>query len=143
MVLSGKTSSGGAGAPKHVAQRTSRQQLQTEHPAERQVSQWSACLYWSAVALLVGSSMSEDNINRTTSQGVESLPKQLNACWLIPFYNLFPVFKQDAKLQVTLAVVCMVCEMLPLLLPVTRLSILYYPTLCIDGLQPIYALSLL
>lgn len=97
MVLSGKTSSGGAGAPKHFAQRTSSQQLQTEHPAEWQVSQWSACLCWSAVALLVGSSTSVDNINRSTSQEVESLSKQLNACWLIPFYNLFPVFKQDAN----------------------------------------------
>lgn len=64
MVLSGKTSSGGAGAPEHVAQRTSRQQLQTEHP-ERQVS-----LYLSAVQLLVGISTSEDDINRRTAQGV-------------------------------------------------------------------------
>lgn len=51
MVLSGKTSSGGAGAPKRVAQRKSRQQLQTEHPAERQVSRACKCLLlscWSA-----------------------------------------------------------------------------------------------
>lgn len=127
MVLSGKTSSGGAGAPKHVAQRTSRLQLQTEHPAERQVSRWSACLYMSAVELLASSSTSEDNINRSTPQGVESSSKQLNACWLIPFYNLYPVHKQDTKLQVTPAVVCLVCEMSLLLLPVTYVS--YYPTL--------------
>lgn len=38
MVLPGKASSGGAAAPKGVAQRTGRQQLQTELPAERQVS---------------------------------------------------------------------------------------------------------
>lgn len=141
MVLSGKTSSGGAGAPKHVAQRTSRQQLQTEHPAEGQVSRWRACLYLSAVELLVGSSTSEDNINRSTPQWVESSSEQPNACRPSPFYNLYPVLKQDTKLQVTPAVICLVCDMLPLLLPLTCLSILYYPTLCIDGLQHIYALS--
>lgn len=65
MVLSGKTSSGGAGAPEHVAQRTSRQRLQTEHLAERQVSR-----YLSAVQLLVGISTSENDINRSTPQGV-------------------------------------------------------------------------
>lgn len=56
MVLPGKTSSGGAGAPKRVAQRTSRQQLQKEHPAERQVSPWNACLEMTAVELLAGCS---------------------------------------------------------------------------------------
>lgn len=46
MVLSGKTASGGAAAPKRDAQRTSRQQLQTELPAERQVSGTRGCSKW-------------------------------------------------------------------------------------------------
>lgn len=50
MVLPGKTSSGGAAAPEGVAQRTSRQQLQTELPAERQVSGWTRAWTWLLVS---------------------------------------------------------------------------------------------
>lgn len=85
------------------------------------------------------SSASKHNKNRSTPQRVETLSKPPNACWLISSCNLYTLLKQATKLQVFPAFVSLVCETLPLLLPVTCPSISHCPTSCIDGLWHIYA----
>lgn len=109
MVLPGKASSGGAAAPKGVAQRTSRQQLQTEPPAERQVSGGTRALKWLLLSCW-----------RAAQSGVRERYEQERA-WLaefppinvtIPVYSLYPGLKQDTELQITPAVVRLVWELL-------------------------------
>lgn len=136
MVLPGKTSSGGAAAPKGVAQRTSRQQLQTELPAERQVSGWTRALKWLRLSCW-----------RAALSGVWEWYKHMWA-WLvelppinvtIPVYSLYPGLKQDTELQITPAVVRLVRELLHnITLHIIHFNIFW----CINRLQHICALSL-